>query len=698
MAQATKLRFHNNSDKMEFCMRNIFFACCVVACVTSCSNWKDFLKKAQSVLESEGEYPKVAGETATHYLAKTIKDFQTDVSGVLEALSVAENETARANLREMNLLSDDSSDKPVSVSENTVKILMNSQMEKKSFDATTFAQIDESNFTRTAAENLRLKPKLALASDTVQWTHDETEFTVSMLDKMPVRYQGQRGTCASFAGIAQIEALALKAYPNDLSSLDLSEQRFYYMSKPEHWSNGGSASSQGSNTGTGYASSADFQYTYDGVKIMAPPDSQSFNIPLETDCPYVEAVGSTDLQVPQADGCKKGVIKVKEFNGWLKDWTNLTTTAQQIYDFLKTNDYPVVVNTKLSANWEKNDGMITLAGAGGAGASSHASGHAYLIVGARKLDESKFPNEGGMCFIVKNSWGKGWGVNGLSCMTLAWFNAWRYEEGSPTVLDIELDPEEYANAKKNLDAIPEGLEEADPAKKGTSTSGGKKRGKLSVNSFNLNSFDLTSSTDGWTLGAWLANGEMYYKVLYKTEGSKFLMRGILDGDKKMTHEVELVLEGNLLKYYAPTKDKNITFGDIDTSTNVIKLCSMDYSQVCYLNYDAATESLVVGLTEEEFFRDDSEGPYDWKGLTVSGYGIDISHPGDLNTKLDVRFTVDGKTTNPLRFKIDVINGYIYYQGQKIGDYQKGIFCSGDYKSVCRVVIAGEKFYVLFKAK
>ncbi len=665
---------------------------------TSCEQMKEYLKKAKGMLNEEGQYTAVPGDSAAKFLAKTLKDFQTDVAAILGAMTVAENEEAQLNLREAGLLLEDE-EKVQEVSEDAAKVLENGQMEKKSFDSAVFPQVEESFFTKQVSLNMTSKQDYS--TDTVNWTHAKDEFTVSMLDKMPVRHQGERGTCASFAGIAQIEALVMKAY-SSVTSIDLSEQRFYYMSKPENWSSGGDATSGGSDAGSGFAASNG--YVYDNVKT--PPDSPTdYNIPLETDCPYNMKIGSNDLQIPQAAGCKTGVVKVKNFYGWLKDWDSQPNTAQQIYDFLATNDYPVIVATKLSSNWENTDGMITLKGAGGSGGSIHAAGHAYLVVGAKKIDPAKFPNEGDMCFIVKNSWGTGWGTNGLSCMTLAWFNAWRYEGGLPVVLDVDLDTAKFEDAKKNLDAIPDGVEEADPSKKGATSTAGKKRGRVTIGLADetepmfLNSIEKFSlaATDGLTLGAWLANGGEYYKVLYKIDGTKFFVRGILDGDKKMTHDIELILDGKYLKF--PVNGRtDVAFGEIDTDTKIIKLCSQDYSQVCRLNYDEASESLAIGLTEEEFNRVETEPPYDWKGLDIAGYGIEVSHPTGINTNLDVRLTVKGKTTNPLRFKIDVIEGFIMYQGVKIGNYQNAAFCSGDYASICRIVVAGDKFHVLFKAK
>ena len=128
------------------------------------------------------------------------------------------------------------------------------------------------------------------------------------------------------------------------------------------------------------------------------------------------------------------------------------------------------------------------------------------------------------------------------------------------------------------------------------------------------------------------------------------------------------------------------------------MCSQKYAEKCHLNYIEESNELIVGISEAELLRDDSVGPYSWNYLGVADQGIEVSFPGDFSTKLDVRFNTNGKTTNPLRFRIKPVDGDILFQGQTIGDYQKGQLCSGDYKNFCRMVRTPEKFMILFRAK
>lgn len=130
------------------------------------------------------------------------------------------------------------------------------------------------------------------------------------------------------------------------------------------------------------------------------------------------------------------------------------------------------------------------------------------MVGARKLDEAQYPDEGGMCFIIKNSWGKGWGINGFSCMTLAYFNAWRFEDGFPRVKDVEIDTNRISEAKTKVTTKPDNLvEPKDETKKNSAQKHGKKRGSITF-LVEQNNLKLTSNT--MELGFLLADNNQIY--------------------------------------------------------------------------------------------------------------------------------------------------------------------------------------------
>ena len=128
-------------------------------------------------------------------------------------------------------------------------------------------------------------------------------------------------------------------------------------------------------------------------------------------------------------------------------------------------------------------------------------------------------------------------------------------------------------------------------------------------------------------------------------------------------------------------------------TNFFNTC-----EKCHFRYLEESNEITLSLTEAEFNRDDSEGPYDWTYLGAEGKGIELSFPEDFSTKIDVRFSKDGVETNPLRFRIKPIDGDILYQGQSVGDYQKGELCSGSFQDFCRVVRTEDKFLITFKSK
>ena len=138
-------------------------------------------------------------------------------------------------------------------------------------------------------------------------------------------------------------------------------------------------------------------------------------------------------------------------------------------------------------------------------------------------------------------------------------------------------------------------------------------------------------------------------------------------------------------------------GRLNEDEKTIELCAGDYLNRCYVRYLEESNELTIGLSKEEALRQKSEGPYDWKEISVGGYGVDLSNPGGISNKLDMRLKVAGKETNPLRFLIKPLSGDIQYSGKTVGNYQNFSFCDGDYSNVCRVVTSGDGFNVNFKA-
>jgi hypothetical protein len=208
---------------------------------------------------------------------------------------------------------------------------------------------------------------------------------------VPVRNQEARGTCASFTG-SRVMEIVLKQ--NGLDA-DLSEQYFYWSSKPK------CQTSKCNDEGSWFFQG--FEYS---VNAGTP------NIPLEKDCPYnPKKVAGNDTQIPLKDGCAQGYAKVRKYE-ILKD------TYDQVVDAIKANR-PVAAAYYLSENFFDTSGIVTNRDAQKSN-KEHAGGHAIVLTGYMALPEKYWAEEGKVCFITANSWGKGWGVGGYSCLTERW--------------------------------------------------------------------------------------------------------------------------------------------------------------------------------------------------------------------------------------------------------------------------------------
>ncbi len=653
-----------------------------------CEGMDEFLDSINDISDesSLGKYKEIPGDDVTLHLAPSLNDSGLDVDALLAGMNLGIEREAAANRLRLAMLDGEAAATPQSTDDATASFLLLNQRAKRSFEPSAFSLVDESELVPATETQL---VRTSFLDDTVTWTHTSDQFVVSSTDKITVKQQGARNTCSAFAGIGQLEAKLIKKY--SLSGIDLSEQRFYYMSRPDYWETGGDPLAGGSNAGTGYAKSNG--YLHNGVSY--PPGSPStYNIPLESDCPYNPTRGNNDLQIPQPGGCETGVSKVTNFAAWVYQHQLGPITAQNIFDMLKDQDLPVILGTKLSTNWEVNDGMVTLAKAGTPGESSHARGHAYLAVGARKISETEFPGEGGMCFIVKNSWGRGWGTNGYSCITLAWFNAWRYSGSMPMVLDVTLDADRFAEAKSAILDTPDGLLPPDPATRTQDrtsfTQGRARRGTATFFRGQL------AAAGDMQMGNLRGSDDAHYRVMYKVDTSTLTLQGLLQDGAQLTHELVLEVSGGILRYTEPPYG-TIDVGAISEETRALTLCAGDYVNVCHFNYLKDSNELVIGLTRARALQEDSEGPYDWQSISFAGYGIDLSKPSGLNTKIDVRFRQDDVTTNPARFLIKPSNTDILFQGTAIGNFKDKSFCSGSFADVCNVLLTPEQFHVLFAA-
>lgn len=223
-----------------------------------------------------------------------------------------------------------------------------------------------------------------------------------------IKDQGNRPTCSAFSGIRAIEiALNQKG-----KKLDLSEQYFYWASKPKCQKS--PCTNRGSWVGFGLEHS----------KL-----SGSFDIPKEEQCQYNDnSIANNETQIPLSSGCQKGIVKVSGFS-YLKNLDEVLTS-------LKKNK-PVIASIKLTPNFYQNNGLILSSESLiGPKMDYHSQGHSLILTGVVKLPKSL--NEGSYCFIASNSWGLGWAVGGHSCISEKWFLENRQSNPFVTVTDIKV--------------------------------------------------------------------------------------------------------------------------------------------------------------------------------------------------------------------------------------------------------------------
>ena len=502
----------------------------------------------------------------------------------------------------------------------------------------------------------------------------DDEYLIPHVDKIPVRDQGQRGTCAAFAGIGNIEYAALNPDPSaaetsnpELPTLDLSEQKFYWDSKPECQS-AGSCPCNGCAGGSWY-----------GVGMDVSARSVGLNIPLETDCPYNPRSGATDTQTPLLGSCASGALKVERVDGWCG--------VSALVDLLHAG-YAVPYGSPLSGNWERADWLITKADLD-AGATVHAGGHAYLFVGYRRLPDR--PEEGGVCFIIKNSWGIGWGTHGYACVTLAWLRAVNFDgfirSDLPVVLAVEL-RDDLAASERLPDNNEAAEDEArvdvddDPLPVDDDLLPPDQPDDAEVNPVPLPNFRRVRL---------LGPGETYYVAEIAEEGSILQLRGPVRGIDGAARPLQIEKRG---RYLFRGDDEIGEVGE-----DHVTLCTGRYRALCSLRYRSSDRQLYVQFRDDDLrvVTPEEVGPDRGEWLDLFGFSLflpaDIASPEFLaNPKTFVRLG----DRSPLRLSLRPNDGSPSRLGIRlsgvpvgrldVGAPQESALCSGtEFGSSCLFV-------------
>ncbi|MCP4233332.1 MAG: C1 family peptidase, partial [Aestuariibacter sp.] len=222
---------------------------------------------------------------------------------------------------------------------------------------------------------------------------------------VPVRNQERRGTCAAFTGIRAIETV-LAQHPKYLQyQLDLSEQHFYWLSRPECIKDACTTdnSSDGSNFDVGFINTSIKEF-FTAVRR-------------EQACPYIPVSDNSNLTyTPLNNTClqeDQGLLRVSSMARNLNEDDILGEIRQ---------NHPVAAGFTLTKSYMQTNGLVRSNDPVNRSAASgmHAAGHAMLLIGYIKLPESMLEDEGRYCAIMANSWGEGFGAGGYACLTEQW--------------------------------------------------------------------------------------------------------------------------------------------------------------------------------------------------------------------------------------------------------------------------------------
>lgn len=662
---------------------------------------------------------KLSDEDAFKYLAKDRAAApKTDTNSVNEIIDA---EVAKSSGQKQSM----KSAKP-----GVVKLLKSVSHARRTIQTEKFKQ--DVSFVKKAAFKADCNNEIDLEDADIK-----SEFLIPQIDKIPVRDQKYRGTCAAFTGIGAIEYSAVNPEKGDnggnpnLETLDLSEQRFYWQSKPE-CQGSGKCPLPGSGEGSWYGAGFDESVA-----------SAATNIPYEQNCAYEPMPGSTDTQTPQPASCESGAVGVTKVESWCG--------VRQLIDFLHQG-YAIPYASPLTGNWENNDGLITAKDLA-PGESGHAGGHAFLIVGYKKLPAGLPAAEGGICFVIKNSWGTGWGAGGFSCMTLGWMERVGFEgfldypqpiptgvlladelqmsvpvlppdEGTPedaTIDDFEGDEELPVDGDEpELEPLPPDLDpngDITPIDDGTGEDTGEDTGAggndtgaggsgAGGNDTGAGGSDTGGGTDipgmdvpeppmdKFTAGRLLGPNRAYYKILTAKEGNELRIKGLIKGGGE-TKQVRIILTGNKLVY------KGDVVGEF--TDGVATLCTEEFTSLCSLRYRKSQKLMYIQFRDEDLrtvkTTEVAADQGSWSDVSLGGESYGVFVPADpinidflLNPKTFVRLGGGDASRLSLRQKkaSSGLGFDLALSGMQVGEIPfdnitATSLCSGAYASTCGLV-------------
>ena len=203
-------------------------------------------------------------------------------------------------------------------------------------------------------------------------------------DQSPIKDQGSRGTCVSFASIGLLEGYG--HIPDDLSE-QYAHYKFYeFEGRPQ-------------NTDQGLR-------TTNAAIHLARDDGR---ICLESEWPYIRSQSTINAMVADGTyGPPETAVKNQEFGiGAYKIITDQGLTGESIkntryLEALLYKGYNIVIGTYVSWDDTNNDGVLEPV-LDSNGDPLRRGGHAMVLVGYNRAEQY---------FIVKNSWGAGWAHGG----------------------------------------------------------------------------------------------------------------------------------------------------------------------------------------------------------------------------------------------------------------------------------------------